>query len=231
MNPNSEWGVSHSEKDIDELWRDWRTSESLDIRNRIFEHYFPWCREVASILFKKYNHYLMDWHDFLSIISISTLKCIDAYDKEFGVPFEGYAYIRVKGSILNEIKNHTKHIKDCDLLLTSASTLETTIEFDTDSFITIVDFAVEMAFAKLLENGCYESNRPDFFYENEQTANILIDLVEKLDFQEKFVIKSHYFQQIQFKEISNIMGVSSARISQIHKHGLAFLRKIYEKNF
>jgi DNA-directed RNA polymerase specialized sigma subunit len=70
-----------------------------------------------------------------------------------------------------------------------------------DSFLFIVDLVVEMAFSKLLEIGAIESNQPDYYYEKEQTASRLVSLVEKLEYQQKFIIKSYYFQQIPFKEI------------------------------
>ncbi len=215
--------------DIAILWSKFKDEGTIQIRNRIFEHYFPWCRDVARTLFVKYRHYLINWDDFISIISLSTLKCIETYDMNFGVPFEGYAYTRLKGSLLNEIKNNLKHNKQYDLTyVREENTDELEEKADEDSFLFIVDLVVEMAFTKLLEIGAQESNQPDYYYEKEQTASQLVKLVEQLEYQQKFIIKSHYFQQIPFKEIAGIMGLTNARVSQLHKSGLLALRATYE---
>lgn len=215
-----------SNNNISELWLYWSNEKSIDTRNQIFEYYFPWCRETASKLFRKYNHYLIDWHDYLNIISLSTLKCIESYDQKMGVPFEGYAYLRVKGSVLNEIENNSKHQKNHLVTHVDVNTYEGS---EDDYLYSIVDFAIEMTFAKLLESDCSGFESPDHRYEQEQTGRILINLVEKLNFSEKFVIKGHYFQQISFKDIADIMNISSARVSQLHKAGLVKLREVYEK--
>jgi RNA polymerase sigma factor for flagellar operon FliA len=218
------------ESSAESLWEKRKLDGSISLRNSLFEIYFPWCREVASGLFSKYHHYLVDWHDCVSVVSMATLRCIESFDPDLGVPFEAYAFSRVRGAVLNEIRSQVKHSKD---RVSQDAEHVLFYEFEGEdrksSFSLILDAAIEMAVAKLLEVGCIESGQPDNHYEKEQTAVILAGLTEKLSGPQKFVIKSYYFQQLSLKEIAEILDVSTARVSQLHRSGLTDLRRIYEK--
>ena len=214
-----------------ELWDLWLSNRTDSVRNQLFEHYFPWCRKVASGLFLKYGHHLLDWNDFVSIASLATLKCIETYTPSVGAPFEGYAYARLRGSVLNEIRKNTKHSKtrvETDYV-SAIRAIEETFPV-TDSVNTIVDFAIEMAFAHLLEASSRTGQQPCTAYDNNQTEVLLKTLVDQLEEREKFIIKSAYFQQIPLNDIATVCGVSCARISQLHKSGLVNLRRLFENH-
>lgn len=51
-------------------------------------------------------------------------------------------------------------------------------------------------------------------------------LVTRLTTQEQSVIRGHYLQELEFEEISKMLGVTRGRISQIHRQALARLRKL-----
>lgn len=220
---------STGDDDIRALWKEWLDKRSLDVRNQLFEHYFPWCREVASGLFKRYNHYLLEWQDYVSLTSMATLKCIETFDATVGVPFEGYAYPRIRGNILNELSRNVKaNDVHAHVSYPPSQIADEAKSSENDSLTTIVDLAIDTAFSILLGIGCLEPIPPDQYYETEQTAFILATLADQLDDRERFVVKSYYFQQFSFKEIAIIMDVSPARISQIHKRAISQLREVYE---
>lgn len=211
---------------VESLWSRWTESFDDDIRNQIFEYYFPWCRKIASSLFTKYNDPSLDWQDYVNIVSIATLTCIEKYDVSLGVPFEGYAFPRVKGSVLNTIRSNIRHSesKSLDTLIGDQNLNE-----KDGSFETIINLTIELTLSNLLEFGAMESSEPSYHYEKEQTSQLLGRLVEKLPDQQKFVVKAYYFQQLSITNISELLGVSKARISQVHKLGIRALREIYEQ--
>ncbi|MDA8456969.1 sigma-70 family RNA polymerase sigma factor [Acidovorax sp. GBBC 3334] len=61
--------------------------------------------------------------------------------------------------------------------------------------------------------------------ESQHWQGLLRDLVLRLADQERLVIRCHYLQGIAFDEIGHMLGVSRSRVSQLHRQGLAHLRK------
>ncbi|WP_445262174.1 sigma-70 family RNA polymerase sigma factor [Pseudomonas sp. EA_35y_Pfl2_R111] len=57
----------------------------------------------------------------------------------------------------------------------------------------------------------------------------LSQLVEKLPANERQVIVGHYYQHLSFVALSELLGVSKSRISQIHAQALKRIRKGYEE--
>ena len=55
--------------------------------------------------------------------------------------------------------------------------------------------------------------------------SLLVDAVDTLSEREKLVIQYHYFQQTNFENIADILGVSKGRVSQIHKRALVAVRE------
>ena len=220
-----------SEQELNALWESWQSEKKTSVRNQLFEHYFPWSRKVASSLFVKYRHHLLEWNEVVNIVSLAMLDCIQRYDTKAGIPFEGYSYPRLKGSLLNTISDLTKNSSSAgyDELYNGNS-----LESEVDSFDAIIDATVEMAMGLFLQAGAIASIQEDELfhaYQNDQITNILTLLVDQLGENERFVIKGYYFQQLAIKDIASILDVSSARVSQLHKKSLKSLRELYERNY
>ncbi|VUD61703.1 RNA polymerase sigma factor FliA [Thalassocella blandensis] len=214
-----------------DLWNQWFTQSSIELRNEIFEVYFPWCRRVASSLFVKYHHELIEWRDFVHSASEAMLLSIDLYERERNVPFEAFAYKRLKGEVLKSLHLYTKdkHLSSEEKnrrLVSERVHIDTE---DDDSFKMIVDAAIGLAFGFFLEAGIIDQSDgesvPHQAYESHRISKKLIKLVEELDDRKRFIVKAHYFQQLSFAEIAEVMGVSKARISQIHAAAIKKLKQ------
>lgn len=231
--------TSYAEEETDSaihsLWECWRADGGPSVRNEIFEHYFPWCRKVCSVLFLSYRHNLVEWHDFVHVASLKLISLIEDFDHHRGVPFRAYAYPALRGAVINEIKTFSKDYEKKNVNLISDYRHERlpSVSEEADSFNTIVDTAIGLAFGMFLELGILESmgeeHSPQHFYEKDNTRAEIIALVDALGEREKFVVKGHYFQHLRFQELAEIMGVSAVRVSQLHKNGLKSLRELFEK--
>jgi len=62
--------------------------------------------------------------------------------------------------------------------------------------------------------------------EEEELIEIIQNILKEFSQKEQLVIQLYYFEELSLKEISEILGVTESRISQIHKK---ILRKIREK--
>ena len=70
-------------------------------------------------------------------------------------------------------------------------------------------------------------NSPYEHLELVQLRRRLSELVDQLPVQERRVIRSHYYQRLQFEEIARSMALTKGRISQIHHAGLRRLRELH----
>ena len=59
--------------------------------------------------------------------------------------------------------------------------------------------------------------------EKQELAEIIQNILESASQNEQLVIQLYYYEELNFKEISEILEISESRISQIHK---AVIRKI-----
>lgn len=68
--------------------------------------YLPLVERAARNVTVKSHEYEME--DLVSIGFVGLMDAIEKFDKTKGVPFENYAYIRIKGSIIDEVRKNGK---------------------------------------------------------------------------------------------------------------------------
>ena len=66
---------------------------------------------------------------------------------------------------------------------------------------------------------------PDAEYEFEEERDALRESIENLDDRERDIVESHYFEGETFESISQRIGVSKQRVSQLHLRAVRKMRK------
>lgn len=218
--------IVNDEKAAD-LWAIYRLDKSIQFRNSLFNFYSPWLKKVVLSFFGK-GYSTIEWGDCMQNAAISLIESIERYDFSYGVPFEGYAYIRIRGSLLNA-QNKIKPTISLDLVEQHPSDLNSDLgEIDFDYFL---DSVISVAFSQLLDMGAGRSgisNDPMEIHILFSEEHKIVSLIDKLEGNQKFVISSHYQYQMKFTQIAELIGVSKSRVSQIHAEALEKLRLIYE---
>lgn len=212
-----------------ELWQDWRVDPSIENRNRLFSHYEEWTKKIASQLFKRYRTNLTEWFDFLQLSVSAVLSSIERFDSSRGVQFEAFAYPRVRGAVLNGVACYFKDARPGTKskyqerlmagLLIPSEPLDTLEE--------VIGAAVGLAFGQFLETGLVSQEfAPDPIdnYHDNSISEILWAIIDEFPEGQKFVMKWHYQYHMDFIQISELMDVSRARVSQLHSLSLVELR-------
>lgn len=91
--------------DLDATWDRYRTTGDVDDRNRLVEHHLPLVRAVVNQL----APFLARHADYEDLVSYGTLGLIDAvtkYDPATSTNFRGFAWKRIKGEILDELRRN-----------------------------------------------------------------------------------------------------------------------------
>ena len=218
------------------LWQRWQAERSLDCRAALFLHYADWMRTLAAGLMRSYRYPLAEWPDYLHSAAIGLLSAIDGYEPSRNVPFEAYAFHRIKGATLNGLSCYISEAKKNtewdDAAIEFASRLDDDYQEHEDPLLNVIDAVVGLALGRFLELGVKVSedidNSPQYYHENERSALLLHDLLDGLPERERFVISAHYLNQLSFKEIADSMNISQPRVTQLHHQALRRLRSLYE---
>ena len=68
--------------------------------------------------------------------------------------------------------------------------------------------------------------QPDESIQREERLAILQQAISELKDQQRTVLSLHYFEDLNARDIANVLGVSESRVSQIRTKALAELRRI-----
>ena len=92
-----------TESDIQQVWRDYRATPTVDLRNRLLENYLQLVKYNAERIWAR----LPDGVDIDDLISAGTfglMDAVDAFDLDRGVKFETYCVPRIRGAMLDELR-------------------------------------------------------------------------------------------------------------------------------
>ena len=85
------------------LWEEYSKDKSPEIREKIILEYAPLVKVVAGRL-SMYLGYNVEYEDLVSYGIFGLIDAIDKFDFLKDVKFETYASLRIRGSILDQIR-------------------------------------------------------------------------------------------------------------------------------
>lgn len=213
------------------LWREYRDSGvSIDA---LIEFYMPFAHMMAKKQYKLLGFSQRDFDDFNQNACMGLIDALSRFDESNGAEFYTYASIRIKGSILNGIKQlseknqYYSYLKRIQVERTNSI-----IENNKLNDATLVDVGqliVELAYSHLLEEMNFEPTVPDTHptpYDTcqlQQTQKVMRQYMQRLPERESNILKWHYFEFFSFQEIAELLNVSKGRVSQLHHKALKSL--------
>lgn len=215
--------------------------------------------EQHSTLVKRIAHHLLArlpnnvvLEDLIQAGMVGLLEAAKKYDASKGASFETYAGIRIRGSIIDEVRRgdwtprsvhrNGRRVSEAIQVIESrtgrdAQDGEVAAELNisvTEYHALLKDSAESRLFSfdKLTgpqDEGPGEgvaSNEPDPSEEYEQKDFIkaIAREIQGLPEREKLVLSLYYDQELNLKEIGKVLGVSESRVSQIHSQAALRLR-------
>ena len=187
--------------------------------------------------------------DLLQVGYIGLLETIKRYDASQGYSFTTFAIPRIKGAMLDELRSRDwlprqtrKKIKDVTNAINElekklgvppndhqiAEYLQLSI---TEYHKVLLDSNYSQIFSydeiqkklgdnidTLIESG--SDNNPFSSIINDEIRNIMIQQIDKLPEKEKMVLALYYQEELNLKEIGNVMNISESRVSQLHSQAI-----------
>jgi len=247
--------VIAKEKNTIDIWTEFSLTKDVKIRNRLVLQHLNLVKIIVGRLLPNYRMHV-EYDDFLSYGILGLMDAIEKFDPQKGVKFETYASIRIKGSIIDHMREHdwiSSYLRQKIKKLESAfEYLEVTLgrpatETEVAGYLNIgmkelkkllVDShaANVICFEELLSASAHtnsimsRNDAPEKIYEEKELKTMLAKSVSHLSERERTVITLYYFEELSLKEIGMILGVSESRVSQIHSKTLIRLRTSITSN-
>lgn len=190
--------------------------------------------------------------DLIQSGMIGLLEASRKYDVSKGASFETYAGIRIRGAMLDEIRRgdwaprsvHRKSREVAEAVKrvesrtgTDARDHEVAEELgiDLETYYTILqDSSGSRLFSfddltgggddSIMESASAQVSGPADDQQEDSFRDHLADAIEDLPDREKLVLALYYDEELNLKEIGEVLGVSESRVSQIHSQAALRLR-------
>jgi RNA polymerase sigma factor for flagellar operon FliA len=221
------------------LWHEFVERRDPDARNRLIERYLPLCRTLAASLYARRGGVAVEFMDYLQLATVGLIEAVDRFDPGRGISFEAFAVHRIRGSVLNSLEALSETYEQSSLRKRLRQERLESLQRGwaagkVDLFGELADVAVGFALSYMLDGSgmlwaddAQNYYRQDFYHSAEvrQLRELLGRLVDALPEQERRVIRYHYYQGLEFREIADLLGLTRGRISQIHRQALQLIKE------
>lgn len=235
----------YSDSDIEKLWLMYRETRSSDIREEIVHIYLDLVNIVAGRLAISLPSYI-EKDELISCGFFGLLDAIERYEPARGNKFETYASLRIRGSIIDslrskdwlptslrqKIKKYEKTVAELENFLGRsakdeeiAEKLEISLEELTE-LLSKINVSTVIPLEEYMKTEVANSSQINPFenIEFEESKEALAKAISLLPEKEKMVITLYYYEELTLKEISLILKLSEARVSQLHTKAVIRLK-------
>lgn len=190
----------------------------------------------------------LSFEDLVSAGTVGLIKAARDFNSSYRANFKTYAYIRIKGAVLDELRgwsflpaNLNKQIRNA--FRVSQKTVEQTGTTPTDAelaeklgitvdklyqtlenaraqhFVSIDGFGNDMpALGNLLATA--NATTPDKQVEQNELTDKLSEAIQQLPDRKRQIILLYYQQHLTMKQIAGMFKITESRISQLHASAL-----------
>ncbi|MFY7858139.1 MAG: RNA polymerase sigma factor FliA [Limnohabitans sp.] len=181
----------------------------------------------------------MEVDELIQVGMIGLLEAARAYDASKGIEFENFAHSRVRGAILDEVRRmsflprsavaiNKSHNEATHSLAAELGRTPTQAELAEHMGKDIDDFHKERTQANRFETYSMEvvtdevmslaadsSTQPEAIVEHEDFMEALVGAIGDLPEREQLLMNLYYVEELNLKEIGEVLGVTESRVSQL----------------
>lgn len=95
------------EREIDNLFREYKKTGDITLRNKLVEHYLY----IAEILAKKFSGRGVEYDDLFQVASEALITGIEKYDPDLGNRFTTYITPTITGNIKNYFRDYSRSVR------------------------------------------------------------------------------------------------------------------------
>lgn len=181
---------------------------------------------------------LPDAVDVENLESAGILGLVEAaqqFDASRGVPFKTFAFSRIRGAIIDELRRNCplpqQMLQAISSVRKACESLEPPVTPEAIATATgLTAHQVEQCLAaiRLTRLGAWDesshashvrrsedSAQPESNLERNESKELLAECIQQLPEQERIVVTMYYLEELRLKEIGLVLGLSESRISRI----------------
>jgi len=228
------------------------TASGFSDKEHCLKDYAPLVKRIAHHMMVKLPS-SVEVDDLIQAGMMGLLDALGRYDELRGAAFETYAAQRIRGAMLDELRGADwlprSLRRDMRRIETAIHRLQQTLgrppaesEIAKEMKVSLGEFQqllLESRGAQLVYyEDFHEEGEEDFFdrHEFDSASNpmemlkddrfkaALVKAIDVLPEREKLMMALHYEQDLNLREIGEVMGVTESRVCQLHSQAVARLR-------
>lgn len=229
-------------------YNSYRSQLTLEERNKLVETHLSQIKFIAERIAIRLP-FSVEISELINIGVLGLLDAVDKFDPNRGVQFKTYAELRIKGSILDSLREQDwaprslrrkarelqaayseiekKHGRPATEEEVSAKLNISLAEFQNLlselRWVSITDLDGESETVKRQIPDTL-SKAPLVLYEQKELRQKLTDAIDKLPERERQVVALYYIEELTMKEIGQVLDITESRISQLHTQAMLRLR-------
>ncbi len=236
-----------------QLWEDyWNDIKNNDNYMTLVEFYLPLVAKVANHMPRQVKMKITQ-NELLSIGVVGLHSALTSFDKDKGVPFESFAYRRIYGSMMDDLRSqdHLTRTQRARYKQLNEISLELTKKLSripTNKEIAQVAELDELEVTRHLNMGRGDINIADEFQDGLKYSDVLTDatvaspleitdksmamddkhgLFRNLKENEQKVLYLRHYEDLSTIEVGEVMGITKSRVSQIYKIAVEKLQVLF----
>jgi RNA polymerase sigma factor for flagellar operon FliA len=237
------------------LWKDLKENRNEEVFQKLVLKHLSLVKYHAGRI-KMVVPGFIEEEDLISYGVIGLIDAINKFDHQKGIQFNTYASRRIRGEIIDHLRKldwlphslrrDARRVQEAFEKLTKKTGRKPTLqelaeEVDIDKerikelyfklyssqWVSLYD---EVGDARVLDLLPEDRDRsPEVIFQDQERVELLAEAIDRLNDTEKMVIALFYYEELTQKEIAEVLDLSPARISQIHKKAVYRLRGILGK--
>jgi RNA polymerase sigma factor FliA len=201
-----------------QLWARCRQGDG-DSRCALIERYAPMATALARRM-RVPTTVLAGRDDLESAALVGLIDAVDRFDPERGIPFEGYAALRIRGAVLDELRRVDDRSRD--------DRRRARIDAADGAEPTIAAYQQTLSLDLLLESGERDwaaESEIDERYETDDLRWRVESALRCLPPRQRELLSRYYGDSLTLRESAVVMGISEARACQLHGRAIQNLRR------
>lgn len=217
------------------LWQALRQDGDPESRRRLINHYLGLARQIAASLYRNRPDDTIEFAEYNQYAIVGLIESVDRFRAGGVTAFSTYASYRIRGAVLNGLASASEAREQLAfrsrLRRERMDSLAETEDGEPDLFTQMVELTTGLAIGYLLEDSglaldpeASDEETLSASYGIGQLKRQLDGVLARLPERDRMIVVYHYFHQVSFETIAEMLEISKGRVSQIHKRVLQTIR-------